>query len=131
MKVMIEVLSSTLGAINSAIGKMQDIEPEVASELSIFLNNLRTATDSWSNPTTETIIGASTLSELSLQKQLVFDPHTKVSLQKPGAYLAFPQQQSVMHLFSVGVNHTGYLVMSLQAWEALGNLDTKTAVLNY
>jgi hypothetical protein len=127
MKVMIEVISPAMGALERAIRILKGEEPfpltqdETVNNLELLVTQIRRVGNEWSDPTLETIIGVSTLSELSLQKQLIFDPHTKVSLQKPGAYLTFPQQQSVMHSFSIDKNHTGYLVMSLKAWEALGN----------
>lgn len=115
MKVMIDITEEELSLCRHK--SSQGVHPAIAS----LTQKIVTAVDAWTDPTLETIVGVSTLSELSLQKQLIFDPHTKVFLQKPGAYLVFPQQQSVMHSFPIGKNHTGYMVMSLQAWEALSH----------
>lgn len=80
---------------------------------------LTEAVESAQDETVNTTFKTSTIKDITLGHQLIFDPHTKLHLVDKGAYIRFPHAESIFHHFGIGKDHVGYLVMTREAWAAL------------
>lgn len=91
------------------------------ADIESLVKKVSEAIESEKDETINTAFYWPTIKNVTIGRQVIFDPHVGLSLMDKGAYIRFPHSEAVAHCFGIGKDHVGYLVMTRQAWEALNS----------
>lgn len=128
---MVDITDAEFNALESILSfgfKKEDYHEEAKLVDSAF-EKIQKARQSWSDPSVDEIsyYPAGDDEYVSLGKQLIFDPHTRMSDNLPGVYFAFPNNSVLTHRFEIDKDHTGLLIIPATSWLALNGTPSTEA----
>jgi hypothetical protein len=116
MQVLLNLLPEEIEALRNLASPIY--KEGSAEHFQNLVNKILETVESEKDDTIHTVFHSPTMKNVTLGRQLIFDPHTNLSLTHKGTYIRFPHAESIFHHFGIGKDHVGYLVMTRQAWEA-------------